>query len=164
MEEWKCIDDCYEVSNLGRVRRTRSGHGTWAGRILKPQNAKGGYYKLTLHGKFTPSIHSLVAKAFIGPRPLNKEVNHKNGDKRDNRVVNLEYVTNEEQERHAYKLGLKKPRISSEIAYRIIKEYRLRCSGHGPHSLGKKFGVSHQTVQDLVKGRRRWFNIESSTK
>lgn len=52
------------------------------------------------------AVASLVAEAFIGPRPSGKEINHIDGDHRNNAAGNLEYVTRRENMQHAYRLGL----------------------------------------------------------
>lgn len=97
-EIWKPVTYCnkYEVSSLGRIRNTR-------GRILKTYETKSGYIKIGL--KYQNSrrnffLHRLVATAFI-PNPLNKpHVNHKNGIKTDNTILNLEWCTRNENMRH----------------------------------------------------------------
>ena len=73
------------------------------GRPLKPvSNATGGYHKVTGAGNRSFRIHRLVAETFIPKKPSDKplEVNHKSGDKSDNSVNNLEWVTSTENKRH----------------------------------------------------------------
>lgn len=92
MEEiWKLVDEFpgYEVSNLGRVKRTETN------RIIRFYD-KGGYVKVQMFNNGTqkkPSVHRLVAVAFI-PNPGNKpDIHHIDHDKTNNRVDNLMWVT-----------------------------------------------------------------------
>ena len=106
VEIWKdtyIYGEQYQVSNNGIVRNKITGH------ILKPQLDKKGYLRVRMSlqdKKATAKVHRLVAVAFI-PNPENKpQVNHIDGDKRNNDVRNLEWVTNGENQIHAYKTGL----------------------------------------------------------
>ena len=94
MEEiWKDIEGyegLYQVSNMGRVRSLKYKNE----RILKPRK-QSGYYKVLLYNNETREylIHRLVANAFI-PNPDNlPQVNHKDEDKANNCVSNLEWCT-----------------------------------------------------------------------
>lgn len=85
-EKWRDASacSCYKVSNLGRVRGIQ-------GALLKAQDHGAGYLGVSIHGK-PVKVHRLVGEAFLGPMPKGYETDHLNGDKRDNRVINLAYV------------------------------------------------------------------------
>jgi hypothetical protein len=106
-EKWRpCLGGFYEASSLGRVRRRLPPR---AGREISRSTDGGGYLKVSVcvHGsEMTRSVHSLVAEAFIGKRPAGKHVNHKDGNKANNRPCNLEYVTPAVNAAHAAKMGL----------------------------------------------------------
>jgi len=108
MEIWKGIkgwEGVYQVSSHGRLRSFKKEPG---GRILSNKNAKGGYFSIVLQNKGARRfvrMHVLVAEAFI-PRPPDKqEVNHKDGNKQNNKVDNLEWATRRENVRHAVKMN-----------------------------------------------------------
>lgn len=118
-EIWKDIEGYegyYQISNLGRVKRLaryvdRHAYGIvhkkfYKEHIMKPSVSRG-YYVVRLCkdccGR-NVQIHRLVASAFI-PNPKCKEqVNHKNGIRCDNRVENLEWATNTENQRHSFQV------------------------------------------------------------
>lgn len=114
MEEiWKDIkgfEDKYQVSNLGRIKSLKDKNGKYREKILKQCITQKGYLSIYLSlesKKYTYTIHRLVAQTFI-PNTENKpQVNHIDGNKTNNRVDNLEWVTNQENSNHAWKYGLK---------------------------------------------------------
>jgi len=107
----------YEASSFGRVRRPPDwvplggGFGK-PGRILsKSVHAKGYFYVNTRSRrgkKSSVTVHSLVAGAFLGPRPEGMVVNHRDGNKLNNKPSNLEWVTQKENDAHARRMGLTK--------------------------------------------------------
>jgi len=102
-EIWKVIKEYpnYKVSNLGKVKHYE--------RLLRPNINRYGYETVLLYnnvGRRKYLVHRLVAFAFI-PNTLNKpQINHINGIKTDNRVENLEWVTNSENMKHAFRTGI----------------------------------------------------------
>lgn len=152
----------YEVSNLGNVRRATPGRKTYAGRPLKPTRMKIGYLSIatTQNGKVVRTyIHHLVAESFIGPRPSGADINHRDGDKTNNVVSNLEYVTHAENIRHALTTGLiptgdRHP--LTKLSDAQVREIRARReAGHGITSMAREYGVSPGTICWIAKGKRR---------
>lgn len=155
MEQWKEIYCDYLISSKGNVdslkRKTR--------RRILPQNWRG-YLSVTLDTgvKRQPLlVHRLVAQAFI-PNPENKpEVNHINGDKTDNRVENLEWVTHSENMRHAYVTGLKKnaqgvASVRSKFTEEQVLYIRNNPDGMNIIQLSKMFSVNPQTISNIQQG------------
>ena len=152
-EVWHDIEGyegMYQVSNLGRIksleRKTYNPsifgedcYRTVPEKIRKP-NIMHGYHcvALVMNGKSKVyRIHRLVAEAFIGKAPTSiHQINHKDGNKSNNNVDNLEWVTPKENTQHAIKTGLMKPiteerkkqiGIKSKALWQTDK-YRLRQS------------------------------------
>lgn len=120
MEIWKDIkgyEGLYQVSNLGRVKSLGRFHKFPNGgiyeikpRILKNATETSGYLFVALYNGYRKQykIHRLVAEAFI-PNPNNlPQVNHKDLNKQNNRVDNLEWCTASENIKHAFKHGVRK--------------------------------------------------------
>lgn len=168
-ERWKKIPgfDSYKVSSLGRVKRVKqdkNGNRAFVGKILKPQQA-GDYLKHSLVDssgtKKQVAVHVLVARAFLGPRPSRKEVNHKDTCKRNNKISNLEYRTKKQNMEHAVANGLTakgerhgKARLTEEQVLEIRRAKRYSEA----RKLAKKFGVSIWAVEDIWY-RKTWKHL-----
>lgn len=167
-EAWKAIPgyESYAVSDQGRVMRIARGNGTRPGHILKPQRNGYGYRHVGLYREGsckTITIHTLVMLAFVGPRPEGMEVNHIDGDKTNNRLSNLEYVTPQENILHAVRVlekGIGESAGRAKLTEAQVKAVRAEYDGK-PGScakLARKYGVHHTTMQ-AVLNRQSWTHI-----
>lgn len=163
-EEWRALPDLsdYEVSSYGRVR-ILARRSTSRPRILGGSVGKRtkGYRSVTITGdgrQTQISVHTLVALAFLGPRPDGHEVNHIDGDKLNNRIENLEYVTHAENNRHAQRTGLNPVHCEHNPATKLsneqVHEIRARyLAGETRGQLAAAFGMSKTGVGDIIKGK-----------
>lgn len=105
--EWHpFLGDCrYEVYSLGAVRNVQTG------RVLKPWLAGYGYWYVQLGAKgIKTGIHRLVALTFLGPPPTAlHEVAHNDGDRNNNAVANLRWVTHAENVADSFRHGMARP-------------------------------------------------------
>lgn len=153
-EEWRDIegyDGFYQISDKGRVKsikrqRVLSGRKYIVNKekILKPYKHNGGYLKINLckDGKVKSFfIHRLILQAFK-PTKEKLNVNHIDGNKENNNLENLEWVTQKENVRHAYESGLNKTRrkvicLETGKIYKSITE----CAKDNKVSLGSIHGA-----------------------
>ncbi len=141
------IDD-YIITKSGQVINKHNGH------IVKPQKNGKGYLRVCI-GKKLMFVHRLVAEKYID-NPENKpQVNHKDGNKENNSVENLEFVTNQENRNHAIINGLHK--YGEKCSYSKLKEkdviYILNNTNLSNKELSKKFNISPSTICDIKSGR-----------
>lgn len=175
-EKWRPVvgfEGVYEISSSGRVRRVLRSSGTQAGRILRPQYRNPhGYPCVVLYRNQKARccfLHHLVAAAFFGPRPPGNEVNHKDGNKRNSNVINLEYVSPSQNRKHAVDTGLlyvpperrargQKIGVSKLDPGKI--EAILKEHEEGVHvvTLAHRYGVSRQTIWKITS-RRTWKEV-----
>jgi len=174
-EKWLPVigyEGLYEVSNFGRVRRASGGSNTFIGKIMKLSIIPCGYQQVGLHntnGRRTVYVQCLVAESFIGPRPPGEEVNHIDGDKTNNNINNLEYVTHSENVLHAFRTGLCISRKGEENHQSVltednVHEIRSLLSTDTHKSIGRRFGVSRSAITDISIGRSwGWLKVEDTT-
>ena len=171
VEVWKDVVGyvgLYKVSNLGKVKRLSRSSVDCLGRpytlkeaILKPNKIKGNYYQLKLTNNYIETsilLHRLVCEAFHGPAPAGKNfVNHKIGDKSNNRADNLEWCSFQENVDHAVLNGLR-CRGSSSHKHKLVEEQileicRLRdTEGLSRYELAAKFNISHRNICNILSG------------
>ena len=159
-EEWRPafgFESHYEVSSLGRLRRSAPGTSTHPGRLLNPSPDGDGY----LHTVFSPgngkrvtvSVHRLVARAFHGPCPPGHEVNHRNGIKAINHAHNLEYTTNSGNSRHAVSHGLRQS--TCKLMPDDVRAIRTAAKNISQRKLASQYNVSPATISSII-ARTRW--------
>jgi hypothetical protein len=181
-EQWKDIegyDGVYQVSNLGRVRSIKV-------KILSTSNSR--YPQVSLYKQpakrgqrptATPMVHRLVAQAFLGCKEDGLVINHIDGCKTNNRISNLEYCTPSENNIHAFQMGLapagdnhwarrlpEKLKRGEDVSWAKLAEEDIRQIRHlykttnkGYRSLGEMFGVSHNSIRQIIKGRS-WAHVK----
>lgn len=176
-EIWKPVpgyEGLYDVSNLGRVRSltrrvTRNVGVTKlvAGRILREQWTARRYAQISLskNGVIeSAKVHRLVAKVFVENALGLAEVNHKDGNRKNNAAVNLEWVTRAENNDHAISTGLKPPVLGeshgqSRFTEQDVLTMRARyAEGVSMSHIAKLFTTSITTISGIVK-RRYWTHI-----
>ncbi len=169
-EVWRKIKNYpYKISNFGRVKRIKSANGTRIGKILKLLIHSHGYLYVRLYKKEKKGkdfrIHRLVAESFLGPCPDGKEVNHKDGNKKHNKVSNLEYTTHSENIKHAFELGLKNHKGENHPSNKlrekdVLKIRKLyRTGNYIQEEIAKMFNISRSLISHIVS-RKNWKHIK----
>ncbi len=147
--------------------RVAAGKHGRAGRILRQCDRGNGYPCVSLwrRGKWRAvSVHKLVAEAFYGPS-FGLEVNHKNGIRSDNRVVNLEYATRSENAQHSYDTGLQSAKGEdngqAKLNNQAVREiFAMRGQRVSAPTVGHRYGVGASVILDIWNGLL-WSHITS---
>lgn len=125
-----------------------------------------GYKCATLRNKGikkNKTIHSLVMETFVMKRPFDMQINHIDGDKTNNDVSNLEYVTASENLKHAYKTGLKcalgEKNGQAKLTAKDVKEIKSLFGVISQSKIAKKFNIDQSTVSNIKTGKL-WSHVK----
>ena len=168
-EEWRKVlgNDDYSVSNLGRIRRDTATRSTWAGRILNGRQHNHGYRSVSFAVQTNiyanHLVHRVVFEAFNGKIAPGLQINHLNGIKTDNRLVNLECVTSQQNNKHAIEFGLSDNKGerhgNSKLTDSNVREIRkLAGCGISQSEIATRFGIGRRTVRK-IKTKQAWSHI-----
>lgn len=141
------IED-YIITKNGEIINKHNNHK------VKPQKNGKGYFRVSIGGKLL-FVHRLVAEKYI-PNPNHKsQVNHKDGNKENNYIDNLEWVTNQENRNHAVNNSLQI--CGEKCSWAKLNEndviYILNNKELSSDELAKKFNVSSRTIRNVKNGK-----------
>ena len=155
--------EMYRITPDGAV------HSGYSDKILQPRENTNGYFVVTLDGEQV-SVHRLVATHFI-PNPYNHpQVNHKDGNKKNNHVKNLEWCSTVDNAQHALKTGLrpgyvhvdvKRAMLHRALSGELVSDLAIEVGNH-PNTLNRmlrvqaeKDGLSAEWKAEVQRKRRR---------
>ena len=161
--KWQIIKDYpnYIVSDQGIVKNIKSN------RILKFRFKFGNYLGVVLYKNGKPKdffIHTLVLEAFKGKRPNGKQANHKNCDKTNNWVNNLEWLTPKENIIHAHKNGLMSAKGEDNSAAKLKQQdvesiKILYANSHFSYrDIANLYNVGKTTIAYIIQ-RKSWCHV-----
>lgn len=170
-EIWKQIpwmEPGYMASSLGRIKRPelrrtfmRNGRAVSDVRparcLVGPRMNKKGYARVNLGGRVYLA-HRIIAELFVENQEGKPQVNHINGVKSDNRAVNLEWVSNYENRRHAVTHGLHAygERCAKKLSCaNVVRIRSLLAAGRSQREISEEVGISQKTVSNIHL-RKAW--------
>jgi len=175
-EEWKTIENfsSYKVSNKGRV------YSFISDKMMKPYKTKKGYLRLNLKndkgGYSKKLVHILVAKEFLlDPPNEDYQINHKNLDKEDNRISNLEWVTCKENVNHKIdndperlkylkeemsKIGEKYNSLGVEASKKAVMQIDKKTNEvvnifESAREASRQIGANYKSISKVCNGKRK---------
>ena len=155
MEVWKYVSENtdYIVSSYGRVKSLKFKDG----KILSQSRVGSGYLAVTLCNKGCYKnrlVHRLIAKAFLENKENKKQVNHINGMKSDNRLVNIEWATRSENQLHSINSKLRTTRGSKNSQAKLNEKQVLEILNDDRlySDIVLEYNISISTVSDIKRG------------
>ena len=159
-ENVACVNQKYIVSRSGEVYRITQ----YGLHRQKPRIHTNGYLRCTICGQDV-CIHRLVAFCFLENPHGYTEINHKDGNKQNNRVDNLEWCDRSYNNRHAFQTGLRSYKTLSVIARKpkrnlrkfdpdtVRKIWELISLGHSDREIAKVVHGSHGSIYQIRTGK-----------
>jgi hypothetical protein len=181
-EIWKDIkgfEKLYQISNIGNVKRlprkSTNRHGDYilSERFLSLHVIPNGYKVVVItynNKQYTKYIHRLIAESFIDNYENKKCVNHKDGNKLNNNISNLEWCTFQENVSHAIRIGLTPQRTSKGNPMRKLEEKQIKyifelAEKYTNPELSEIFNVSIETISGILNNKIwGYLNYEKPTK
>lgn len=158
-------DESYMISTLGRIWNRKYN------RLVSAHKGKNGYCRFKI---FPPGekgrhckilLHRAVLETFFGGCPEGFESSHLNGDRSDNRLMNLCYETRKQNNLRRVFTGQQKrgtqcpnAKLTEEIVLKARKEWKKGVRGHGANVLARKYGVDPSTMWDALSGHH-WASV-----
>jgi len=161
-EEWRQLKRWprYYVSSFGAVKGPKG--------VLKPSLTFDGYLRICVSNdqiRKTVVVHALVLEAFVGPRPVGQVARHLNGDKKDNRLTNLQWGTPAENYQDKRRHGTDQTgerhgchKLTQQDVIEIRKVYQTGGRHWGIKKLAKQFNVNKATIERAAKGKS-WASV-----
>lgn len=159
----------YEVSDLGRIKRIgNSSRGCMTKRgphLLRPGCDMHGYRQFKLHNApkhpKLVKVHRVVMEAFVGPMPAGMQVNHKDRNKDNNGLANLEYVTAQQNITHAVENGGRNSPMGEAHGMCKLTEDQARYIKNSTEAwpyLAARFNIRQAHV-GRIKSGKRWSHL-----
>lgn len=141
----------YSITKEGRVWSHRSS------KFLKPRPLPTGYLRVSLPTRRDTYIHRLVGETFLIKTKGKDFINHKNGDKSDNRTENLEWVTCQENSKHridVLKQGYGDKHCFAKVTNTQVREIKKRlATGEKPTAIARSYPLSRKAICNIKHGR-----------
>lgn len=170
IEIWKpyLLDQKYLISNLGRIKSLR------INKIMKQQTDRYGYKYISLKGNVNKKkkVHRLVAETFIDNFENKEQVNHKDGNKNNNCVENLEWVTCRENLKHLYNILPEGKKLKTKVSERFkgkklseeTRQKMSKCRKGGKNGRATKvYCIENKMIFSTIKSAADFIGVKQSS-